>query len=113
MSVSAALGDWYRHDVTVERFTGSGPSGDVYSTATDELGMVDDTRRLVRAADGGQVVSSTTVYLPSSTTPVPVGSRVTLPTAFGTPLRRSIVLAVSVHNGGGRPTPDHVQLALQ
>lgn len=107
------LVDWWRYTVTVERFTGTSPSGDTYAAGTSEVAFIDDSRKLVRQADGGQVISSTQVFLPSTVAYVPAGSRVTLPATFGTPPRRSIVLASSVHAGGGQPTPDHVELALQ
>lgn len=105
------LADWYRHQVQVERFTGTGPTGDVYAAATTELVMVDDTRRLVRAADGSQVISESSIAHPLTVAAIPPGSRVTLPAIFGG--RRTIVLATSVGYGGGQPTPDHVELALQ
>lgn len=105
------LAAWWNTAVTVERRTGSGASGDVYSTATTEVGFVDDTDKLIRSSDGQQVVSSSRVYLPASTPVIPVGSRVTLPANYGTP-RRSVVLASSL-NESGLPTPDHVELALQ
>lgn len=109
--MSDPLANWYRHSVQVERFIGTGAFGDDYATATTELAMIDDTARLVRAADGSQVVSSTRLGLASTTTNIPPSSRVTLPAEFGG--RRTFVLAVSVGDGGGQPTPDHVELALQ
>lgn len=105
------LEQWWNTPVTVERFTGRGPSGDIYSTPTTEVGFVDDTDKLVRGTDGQQVVSSSRVYLPPTTVVVPVGSRVTLAANFGT-ARRSTVLTSSL-NESGLPTPDHVELALQ
>lgn len=105
------LADWYTWPVAVERYTGTGPSGDIYAAATTELVMVDDKRRLVRAPDGSQVVSETSVAHPLTVTAIPPGSRVTLPATFGG--RRTIVLATSVGDSGGRPTPNHVELALQ
>jgi len=113
MSVADELTPWFRHSVSIERLIGTGPFGDSYAAVTSELAMVDDKRRLVRAADGSQVVSSTTIYLAAGTAYVSTGSRVTLPATFGVPQRRSIVLASSVHDGGGQPTPDHLELALQ
>lgn len=105
------LGAWFTHSMAVERFTGTGPYGDAYTAATTELAAVDDSTKLIRGADGSDVVSSTRIFLPSTTVYVPPGSRVTLPAIYGS--RRTIVLAVSVHDGGGQPTPDHVELALQ
>lgn len=105
------LAQWWNTPVIVERRTGTGSSGDVYSAATTEVGFVDDTTKLVRATDGQQVVSSSRVYLPATTPVIPIGSRVTLPANYGT-AQRSTVLTSSV-NQSGLPTPDHVELALQ
>lgn len=106
------LADWWRHQITIERLTGTGAFGDEYDEPEDPipLGFIDDRRRMVRDADGNEVVSETTVMLPIGTAEVPLGSRVTLPAAFGA--RESTVLAVSRHDGGGQPTPDHLELAL-
>lgn len=105
------LAAWWVHDLTVRRFTGYDAYGKrQYATAQTIKGFVNDTRRMVRNADGVEVVSETTVYLPAGTATIPVDSEVTLPATFGG--RVTTVLAVSVHDGGGQPTPDHVELAL-
>ncbi|GAA3441060.1 hypothetical protein [Planomonospora venezuelensis] len=95
-----------RHTVTVEALTGEGPYGPEYDDATTVRCFVDDKRRLVRDATGGQVVSETTVYMPLSTT-CPVGSRVTVNG------RTTTVLVSARRDGGGLPTPDHLEVALQ
>lgn len=105
-----ALVDWWRHTITIARYTGTGAYGDVWAAPTSEAGMVEDKRRMIRASNGEQVISSTTVYLPISTPDVPLGSTVTLPAVFGT--RVATVLAVARHDGGGQPTPDHLELNL-
>lgn len=104
------LADWWVHTVSVQRWTGTGPSGDVYAAATSVTGFLDDTTKLIRAADGSQVTSSATFFAPLGTAYVPTGSIVTLPAEFGS--RTAVVLAVSVHDAGGQPTPDHIELAL-
>jgi hypothetical protein len=105
------LAGWYTHQVTVERFIGTGAFGDSYAAQDVVLMAVDDKRRLVRAADGSQVVSETSVAHPLGITAIPPRSKVTLPATFGG--RRTIVIASSVGDGGGMPTPDHVELALE
>ena len=95
-----------RHAVTVEAFTGRGPFGPAYATPVTVRCMVDEQTRQIRSATGDQVVSGATVYaLPDVV--APVGSRVTLPSG-----RVATVLAVFTRDGGGLPTPDHVELAL-
>lgn len=105
------LAEWFTWPVLIERWTGRGPSGDVYAAGTTEMAMVDDERKLVRGTDGQMVVSETSIALAITTTAIPPGSRVTLPAAFGG--RRTVVIATSVGDSGGLPTPDHVELALQ
>lgn len=104
------LAAWWRHPVQVERLSGSGAYGNRYGAATTELAAIDDRRRMVRDAGGTEVVSESTVLLPIATADIPLGSRVTLPAAFGA--RRATVLAVSRHDSGGQPTPNHLELAL-
>ena len=106
------LADFWQHDVSVERFTGTDAFGvDVYATAETVTGFVDDTRRLVRDLAGQEVVASTTVYLPAATADVPAGSKVTLPAVFGG--RSSQVVGVSRHDAGSLPLPAHLELALR
>lgn len=59
------------------------------------------------AGKGAQVISDTTVYLPTGTV-VPVHSRVTLTDGAGA----REVMQVLDHNGSGMPTPDHLEVIL-
>lgn len=105
------LAQWYVHPVTVERFIGSGAFGDEFAAADVVLMAVDDKRRLVRAVDGSEVVSETTLAHASTVTAIAPRSRVTMPATFGG--RTSLVITSSVGAGGGLPTPDHVELAIE
>lgn len=106
------LASWWVHKVTVQRFASAGPEADTYDAAvTDVPCFVSDKRRLVRAANGEQVVSETTVLFPKDVPNIPPDSLVTLPAAFGE--RTSSVITFSRHDGGGLPTPDHLEVALQ
>jgi hypothetical protein len=106
------LAQWWRHTVQLRRVTGSGSKGDILEPepGTPLLGFVSDKRQMVRAQSGDLVVSETSVMLPVAVGAVPLDSLVTLPAQFGPAVRR--VIACSVHDGGGQPTPDHVELAL-
>jgi len=95
-----------RHQVTIEVLEGEGPFGPLYGPPVEARAFVDQRRRLVRSASGSEVVSETTVYLPPGTV-CPPGSRVTLPSGAV-----STVITTSVRDGGGLPTPDHVEAAL-
>jgi hypothetical protein len=105
------LAQWWVHTTDVQRFTGAGPDGDTWDATDTALPcFISDKRRLVRASTGEQVVSETTVLYPKSTPDIPIDSLVTLPALFGG--RTSNVLSVSRHDGGGLPTPDHLEVAL-
>lgn len=104
------LGPWWVHPVTIERLAGKGAYGEKLAAPVTVTGFIDDRRRMVRNGAGSEVMSETTVLLPITTPDVPLGSKVTLPAAFGN--RESRVLSAARHDGGGLPTPDHLELAL-
>jgi hypothetical protein len=68
--------------------------------------LVDDERRLVRDAQGAETVSDTTIFFPPGTH-CPEGSRVT------TNGRVTTVIASYARDGGGLPTPDHVEVVCR
>ncbi|MET7333275.1 hypothetical protein [Nonomuraea sp. NPDC005650] len=96
-----------RHTVLVEPFEGSGPIGAEYGEQTPVRCLVEEKRRLVRDAEGAEVVSETTFYAPLGTV-CPPESRVTLPSG-----RVTYAIVSAPHDGGGLPTPDHLEVALQ
>ncbi|MFC7582434.1 hypothetical protein ACFQYP_00490 [Nonomuraea antimicrobica] len=101
------LPDWLlRHEATIEPFHGDGAYGPIYGEAVTVKCLVDDERRLVRDAQGAETVSDTTVFLPPGTR-CPEGSRVT---ANG---RVTTVIASYARDGGGLPTPDHVEVVCR
>lgn len=76
--------------VSVETFSGTGAYGPVYAAAVNVSVCADTTRRLVRDADGAQVVSELTLLIhPDDEAKFTPESRLT----FGA--RTSTVLAVS------------------
>jgi hypothetical protein len=95
-----------RHEVTVEAFRGDGARGPVYGPPATVRCFVDDQRRRVRDSGGNEVVSSTTVRTLLGVD-APAGSRVTL--ADG---REATVIQALRRDGGGLPTPDHLELVL-
>jgi len=104
--MGAIPGFLLRHTVIIRPFLGEGPFGPSYGDPVQARAWVDERRRLVRDPEGAEVVSEATVYLPPGTA-CPVGSLVTLPSG-----REAEALAVAVRDGGGLPTPDHVEVAL-
>lgn len=103
----AAIPRWLlRHTATIEPLIGEGPFGSAYGPAAEVRCMRDDGRRLVRDITGSQVVSSTTLYMRMSET-CPPGSRVTLDDGSV-----STVITAARRDGGGLPTPDHLEVTL-
>ena len=99
-------GIWLRHQVVIEPYLGVGPAGPQYGPAASVRGFVEEKTRLVRSPTGDEVTSSATVYVRLDNT-APAKSRVTLPSG-----RRTAVIASLRHDGGGLPTPDHLEIQL-
>ena len=105
------LAAFWVHEVTVEHHAGTGPEGDAFSTAYRLPCFIDAKRRLVRSATGEQTVAEVTVVAPPGAPLVPVGSRITLPGSHGGHQTR--VITTSNADGGGLPTPDHVEISCE
>ncbi len=94
-----------RHTVTVRPYLGV---WNTYGPAQTVRCFVDERMATAAVNAGVQRVSTLTVIAaPSSASVLVAGSRVTL--ADG---RAGYVSAVAVQDGGGLPTPDHVQAAV-
>lgn len=110
VGASADIAAWFAYQIGIERLTGPGAYGPAFDPPTTELGMVDPGNKLIRTSTGDQVVSSARVFLPISTPAVPNGSRVTLPSTFGS---RSAAVLSSLPHVSGLGTPDHLELVLE
>jgi hypothetical protein len=95
-----------RHTATIEPYLGNSATGPLYGPPVTVACFVDAKRRMVRDATGTQVVSNTTIICPLSTV-APAESKVT--NANGT---NGTVLQSLRRDGGGLPTPDHLELSL-
>lgn len=95
-----------RHSVLIEPFEGEGPYGPEYGEQTAVACFVDEKRRLVRDAQGAEVVSETTFYALLDTV-CPPGSRVVVNG------RTTYAITSSRRDGGGLPVPDHLEVSLQ
>lgn len=99
--------EFFVHEVTVRRLTGSGGMGKTYAAPVTLLVFVDDKRRLVRGQDAQQVISETSIYgaveYGSEFTP---GSTVDLPSG-----RRATVITCGVKTSGELGLPDHFEAA--
>lgn len=94
-----------RHEIVVEPYLGQGGNGPTYGPAVTVRCFRDDARKLVRDAAGEQVVSETTCYCPPATVAPPL-SRVTVAG------KTAYVITAKARDGGGLPTPDHLEVNL-
>lgn len=108
---SSELGDFWIHQVTVKTLQGTtGAGGKTYAAPQTVTGFLEGKRRLVRGADGNQVISESTFYSDVSNAALfPPGSLVTL---TDRPLPTT-VLTVNVNDSAGLDLPDHIAVALQ
>ncbi|MGA5764479.1 hypothetical protein [Nonomuraea bangladeshensis] len=95
-----------RHQVFVEALEGEGPLGPEFAEQVVERAFIAEKRRMVRDAEGSEVVSETTVIMRLDAV-CPAGSRVTVNG------RTTYVIVSARQDGGGLPTPDHLEVALQ
>nr|WP_237532069.1 hypothetical protein [Streptomyces sp. SID8352] len=96
-----------RHRITIEPHLGDSSTGPLYGPPMVVKAFVDEQTRAVVAPGGEQVTSSSTAYTAPGIS-VPPLSRVTLPSG-----RVTTVIACLARDGGGLPTPDHVEIQLQ
>lgn len=97
-----------RHTVTIEPYLGDTSKGPKYGAPVVVTPcFVDEQTRGVRTPAGEQVTSTTTVFADLGTQ-APAFSRVTLPSG-----RVTNVIQTKDRDGGGLPTPDHVEIQLE
>ncbi|WP_151480626.1 hypothetical protein [Streptomyces albicerus] len=98
---------WLQHSVTVEPYEGSSARGPVYGEPVAVLCFLEEKNRMVRAADGNEVVSSARFFCRLDAVTAPPESRVTLPDG-----RVTTVLVQARHDAGGLPLPQHLEVSL-
>lgn len=96
-----------RHRITIEPYRGDSSTGPLYGPPQTVRAFVDEQTRAVVSPGGETVTSSSTAYCAPGTTAPPL-SRVTLPSG-----RETKVITALSRDGGGLPTPDHVEIQLQ
>ncbi|MFI1371346.1 hypothetical protein ACH4UY_04950 [Streptomyces longwoodensis] len=96
-----------RHQITVEEYLGDSSKGPRYGPPVTVRCFVDEQTRGVRNPAGEQVTSTSTVFADPGTAAPPF-SRVTLPSE-----RVTKVIQTLTRDGGGLPTPDHVEIHLE
>lgn len=96
-----------RHRIVIEPFEGDGARGEVYGAPIPNVRALAVAKTtVIRDADGKRTVSDTTVVLLPGQV-CPPRSRLTLPDG-----RKVIAMAVTEADGGGLPTPDHVEVVV-
>lgn len=103
----SAISVFFIHTATVQTFTGTGPTGDLYAAAVDVKGFLDDGVVLVQSSAGEQLVQKSIFYAALSDAAVFVPeSRVTVNG------RACQVTAVRRRDGGSLGLPDHCEIEL-
>lgn len=100
-------GFWLRHQVTVEPFEGSSANGPQFGAPVTVRCFLEEGTELSRTSDGSERVSTARYFARLDTAEAPPQSRVTLPDG-----RTASVIDVTRHDGGGLPTPDHLEVRL-
>lgn len=101
------LDAFWVHTATIETFTGAGAYGDVFASPVTVSCFVDPSRRLIRNANGEQVVSESTLYTPVTNAALFTNdSRVTV---NGVVAR---VVKVNTLTSGVLDLPDHTAINL-
>lgn len=99
--------EWvFTHEAEFEPLEGEGAYGPIFGPPVTERCLVDDERKLVRNAEGSEVVSDLTIFLRAGAY-YPAGSRVTVSG------RTTTVIASKNRDGGGLPTPDHTEVVCR
>lgn len=99
---------WLQHEVTVERHEGtSGTRGERFGAPVAVPCFLEEKNRMVRKADGTEVLSSATFYCRLDAVDAVPESRVTLPDG-----RVTTVAVQGKGDGGKLPLPDHLEVNL-
>lgn len=109
-AADAIAAAWFVWPITVQRHAGEGPYGPAYEPAVTVNAKVTTKRKLIRAADGSEVISEARVSMHVNTPLIPVGSLVTFPPEFGG--RTAVVLAEQRHDDGNGLTPNFYSVDL-
>lgn len=107
MSAADELEDFYDDTVTVRTLTGTGGMGNIYEPTDDVRCFVDNTRAVVRDADGTETISESTLTCPPEYAGIfQPGSQVTLED------RVSTVIKAAHARPGRLDLPAHVEVSL-
>lgn len=104
---------FYVHKVKVQTLSGSGAYGDQFAAAVEVPAWIEETRRVVRGADGAETLSEATIRLPlSQRSSFTTGSLVELHTELAGPTETARVISTKVHSDGGLGAWQHLEVAV-
>lgn len=108
--VSAAddMAGFYVHTATVETFQGAGAYGDVYAAPVTVSCFAEAKRRLVRAKDGEQVVSESSLYMS-----VADGAGFVPDSKVTVQGKVSYVITQNINDAPGLDLPEHAVVTLK
>jgi len=98
---------WLQHQVTVEPYEGNSGKGPVFAAPVVVRCWLEETNRMVRAADGNEVTSSAQFYCRLDALDARPESRVTLPSG-----RVTTILTLAKRDAGRLPLPEHLEVSL-
>lgn len=94
------------HRMVVEPFLGASGTGPAYGRPVEVRCFVEPGRATARGGETRTAIETATIYAPLDTVITPE-ARVTVEG------RRVEVVSVTRRDGGGLPTPDHVEIVVQ
>lgn len=100
------------HEVEVALFRGHNATGPVHGPSATLPAFVDDRRRVIRTPDGSTITSGATVYLQLDAEDE-LGGEITSEAEVRVRDRPARVVDVRRRDGGGLPTPDHIEIVLE
>lgn len=104
----ATIPEWLLlHTVVIRRYLGAGATGARFGPDEVTSCFAEDARRLIRNDDGQEVVSETTFYCLPTVATIPPESEVDVNG------RTTTVIVARRRDGGGLPTPDHMEVSLK
>lgn len=102
-----------RFTAEIEPYRGAGAHGPIHGPPTRARCFAEHRRTLTADRESRRVTASTTVWLPLATH-CPPESFVTVYARDGSVMApRARVLTSTRRDGGGLPTPDHLEITLQ
>ncbi len=105
------LDEWWQHDISVSRKTGSSGYTDTFDSPVVLKGFYDGGQRMVRSSTGDQVIAQATAFFPPTIDFIPTESLVAAPSNLGG--RVGKVITCTKHEVGELELPTHWEVTLE